>query len=143
MKRHLAGGALDGVRILFPEILAQVQVSSAAALRNRVPQIEAHGYGMGWWFDRVLDDGWSRPPPSGLRRDTARVGVNARRLNPALSPEASRESGVEDLRAQIPIGATTLLPRGATDRIEQVEGAGNSAVPDSATVAFGQVLRPP
>jgi CubicO group peptidase (beta-lactamase class C family) len=60
LKLHLAGGELDGVRILSPDLVAQMQVSNGAAFRNPIPQTEAYGYGMGWWFDRLRADGSAR-----------------------------------------------------------------------------------
>ena len=60
LKLHLAGGALDGVRIISPELVAQMQVSNGAAFKNPIPQTEAYGYGMGWWFDRLRPDGSAR-----------------------------------------------------------------------------------
>lgn len=60
LKLHLAGGALDGVRIISPELVAQMQVSNGAAFKNPIPQVEAYGYGMGWWFDRLRPDGSAR-----------------------------------------------------------------------------------
>jgi CubicO group peptidase (beta-lactamase class C family) len=57
LKLHLAGGVLDGVRILSPELVARMQVPNGAAFKNPIPQTEAYGYGMGWWFDRLRPDG--------------------------------------------------------------------------------------
>jgi CubicO group peptidase (beta-lactamase class C family) len=60
LKLHLAGGELDGVRIISPELIAQMQVSNAAVFKNPITQTEAYGYGMGWWFDRLRTDGSAR-----------------------------------------------------------------------------------
>lgn len=57
LKLHLAGGVLDGVRIISPDLVARMQISNGARFANPISQTEARGYGMGWWFDRLRPDG--------------------------------------------------------------------------------------
>jgi serine-type D-Ala-D-Ala carboxypeptidase/endopeptidase len=53
LKMHLAGGVHAGKPFLRPDLVAQMQASNGSAFRNPIPDTEAYGYGMGWWFDRV------------------------------------------------------------------------------------------
>jgi CubicO group peptidase (beta-lactamase class C family) len=59
LKLHLAGGLHEGRRILSQQLVVEMQRSNGSTFRNPVPEIDAHGYGMGWWFDAV--DAQGRP----------------------------------------------------------------------------------
>jgi CubicO group peptidase (beta-lactamase class C family) len=60
LKMHLAGGVHQGRRILSAELVRAMQNSNGAAFRNPIPDTQAYGYGMGWWFDAVTSGGQPR-----------------------------------------------------------------------------------
>jgi CubicO group peptidase (beta-lactamase class C family) len=53
LKMHLSGGRHNGRRFLDPELVALMQAPNGSRFRNPIPQTEAYGYGMSWWFDQV------------------------------------------------------------------------------------------
>lgn len=57
LKLHLNGGLHEGQVILRSDLIARMQTSNGSVFRNPIPETEAYGYGMGWWFDRIDSSG--------------------------------------------------------------------------------------
>jgi len=59
LRMHLDGGRHDGRVFLREDLIARMRAPGGSLFRNPIPETEAYGYGMGWWFDRM--DGAGRP----------------------------------------------------------------------------------
>lgn len=53
LRLHLGRGVYGGSAFLPADLVEIMQASNGSRFVNPIPDIDPHGYGMGWWFDSV------------------------------------------------------------------------------------------
>ncbi|XOV90485.1 MAG: serine hydrolase domain-containing protein [Pseudomonadota bacterium] len=57
LKMHLAGGVHEGDQFLSASLVESMQQPNGSAFKNPIKETPFFGYGMGWWFDVVDNQG--------------------------------------------------------------------------------------